>query len=249
MTYPMYPYYQQPPMPAPPKVYPVPPARIVPFAWAATLVIATVVAVVLAIIAPFTVTQAPAVTGSVIYQSSLRQSDSQWDLRSQDSSSCAFTENGLLVRTRSTVAGWKVPCLLTTPIPQNFRLSVGIASQNLLDVPLSGVLAISQSLVVLFDGSGDYRIYRYQPPTDEYVTIASDSTNNWHPISDSGNTLIIGAQNGIFSIAINGIQVYQDAFPQDATGEIALGAASVQYINGDISDGEALFTDLSLTSA
>jgi hypothetical protein len=198
-------------------------------------VVATLLAIALAVLASQIVSKPPATTGMTLaYQSDLTRNDSgqlHWD----DTSDCQFTSSGYLVT--DTGSNSPIPCTLQGSSYADLTLKVRI-------VGVSGIALIGffgDDMLEIF-GSG--RFYFYHPSDDPAVSQAARASTGFgsaalHPstlgVSDGVNDIVIHVQGTIYSFYANGQLLETETVPlTEAPGSISLGAVN----------GQAMFSDM-----
>ena len=258
-----YPYANVPFAPTPPRQWPVPAGRRVPLIWTVTLVIVTVVAVGLALIAP-SVNVAPPQPGPVLYASNLAQDDGAWNLRTDAQGQCAYANGGLDAATNqfnasdiapstnglATLAAYDIfpTCLLKNQSPSDLYLSVRIVPQANIAATLQPAIIVHSSTAFLFTPQGQL-VIAFQPVPHQWQTFYEAPTNEWRTAAQSSNTIVLQIHGTIYTIALNGVQVYQGDFQGNTaylspTGSIALGA----YTTSTQMDGEAAYANFTLAT-
>jgi hypothetical protein len=248
-----YPYTLPQPLPE----RPVPVGRIVPTAWLVMLVVATLAAVVMALGGALAAEVGPSPFHTVVYSNSLASSDGAWQLRDTPTETCSYAHGGLDARD-ATSDLLVNPCQLSRSDISNMRLSVRILPQTQLDFLLRPVLFVHTSIAISFSPTtGSFAVYAPSPGATVSNTspvnvdlIYSGSSDQWFTDGSLSNTVIVQAQDGIYTIAVNGAQIYQGDF-NGATnlppsGSVALGA---WLSSSDASTtGEAAYADFTLST-
>ncbi len=245
--YPTYPYAPASTVPPTP---PVPSGRLVPYFWAGALILLTIAAVALAVLAPFTVTRAPAASGTAIYQNSLVQSDSAWQLRNDATGQCSYANGGLDATSSANNNGLVKTCVLSSAQPSDLRLGVTILPQVSSNALASAAIFIHSSLVFYFPApgggipAGAFGIFDGQSSTD-IVTPLNGETVEWHGSGALSNSVVITAQSDQYALYINNVEVWNGVLDSVSTsGNIGLGVFAGA---GDVKD-EAVFSDFSLAN-
>jgi len=244
-------------LPQPLPERPVPVGRIVPTAWLVTLVVATLAAVGMAIGGGLVAEVGPSPFHTVSYSNSLVSSDGAWQLRDTPTGTCSYAHGGLDARENDSDV-LEGACQLSRSGISNLRLSVRILPQTQLAFPLRPVIFVHSHIAILFQPpSGDFTIFAPSSVdvqagmvTDPFHIIYTGSSDQWFADGVLSNTVIVQAQDGIYTIAVNGAQIYQGDFNGaanlPATGSVALGAWLAPL---DASTtGEAAYADFTLST-
>jgi hypothetical protein len=241
-----------PPMMAyPPPTAPAPPARPQrPWPQRAVnrwvgvgVVVITLLAVLLAVLAPQAVEGPPATTGlQPLYQSSLTKNDGAWE----NSSTCQFTPDGLLITAPGAAAVGA--CSLTRDFPHDVLIKVRLVGTD----QRAAVGFLSNYALEIF-GSGRFQFSSLSRNGGEEPLVPRGALNvvpigagsiALHPsalgTSTRPNDLTILVQGNTYSFYANGqlLTRYTDTFT-DSAGPIRL------YALG----GQALFTNLAIYPA
>ncbi|GEM_PF-2063144 len=236
---PAMPWSQPPPAPsAPPApVKPVKPARPWPLRavnrWMSFGLIAlTLLAVLLAVLAPHAVSAPPSTAGFTLdYQSSLTQNSTgnkTWD----EDANCQFTSTGYMVTAPDPDHAQE--CLLQGTSYQNFILRVRVVNAE--QTAVIGFLGDDR--LAIFDvetEAGRFQLYQSDPVTGNITyliprTGVGAGSIAIHPVSlgvsDRANEIIIQVQQQTYSFYANGqlLATYQSPTLEDP-GPISLGTA------------------------
>lgn len=200
----------------------------------------TLLAALLAALAPRLVSGPPSTAGMTLaYQSSLTQNDSSGQMQWDENDNCQFTSTGYV--TTAPDANEAIRCSLGGSSYQDFTLRVHViyASEVATIGFLSGdFLAIS--------GSGRFVLYRFDPQANQ-ITYLYPRTNigvgsaALHPtslgVSERGNDITIQVRGLAYSFYANGqlLATYTASALEDP-GPISLGA----------SNGQAEFSDIAI---
>ncbi len=246
----VYPYWLVPPK----QEYPVPEGRVVPKIWLAVLVALTLAAVGMAFGGALSVGVSASPFHTTYYRNSLAQNDGAWQLRDTALESCSYAKGGLDARDNSA-DGLVSPCRLSGSNLSNLRLSVRILPQAQLDYALSPAIFVHSDVAILFaPTTGIFAVYApavgQTPSTTTPVEtnlIYLGETDQWFSDGLLSNTVIVQVQNDIYTIAVNGAQVYHGDFNGQAvslpaSGSVALGA----YPPNVGPTGEAAYADLTI---
>lgn len=247
---PYYPYAPLPVMPTPPpeKQFPVPTARRTPFIWALTLTLLAVVSITLAVIGSLTVPPAPGPRGTVVYSNALATDDGAWHLGSTPAGQCDYA-NGNLGATGSDTNHLAPVCELMRPASTNLRLSVRLVPQNQFAGMQRAVIRIHDNVIFIFDGQGIFEVLQADS-TDLHTfhRISSGFCAQCHTDGVESNTVVILVDQGIYTVAVNGAQIFQQQLDVPislpAQGDIALGTYT-PAANTSGATSEARFADLS----
>lgn len=252
MQPPIYQYGPMPVMPTlpPEKKFPVPAARLAPLIWAIVLIVLTVSSITLAVGGSFTVPRAPGSRGTVIYSNSLATDDGTWHLTKSPAGQCDYA-NGL--GATGSDAGQLAPvCELTKPASANLRLSVRLVPQNQLAGMQRAVIRIHGNIVFIFDAQGIFEVLQGDPSDTHAITrVFSGFCDQCHTDGFESNTVVILVDQGIYTVAVNGGQIFQQqldvptALPTQ--GDIALGTYTPST-NSSGTTSEARFADLVLAT-
>jgi hypothetical protein len=208
-------------------------------------VVLTVVAVALALGGALATTGAPAPFATTAYHSSLASDDGMWDLQSSANGSQCTYANGGLDAVAANGDGIAPVCHLKGQSPTDFQLSVVVLPQAPLTYQLEPAIFIHSTLEFLFNPSaGAFAVY----VGDSTTPLFRDYTDQWHTSDLASNTIVIAAQNGVYTVALNGAQLYQGDFSGASVpseGTIALGAW-IPLSLGSVS-AEAAYADFTLT--
>ncbi len=249
---PGFPLYS-PPVPftsPPPRVWPVPAGKVAPLVWAVVVTLLTLGAVALAAIAPSQVVAPPPAGPSVIYASSLAQPDNAWLLHSTQGAGCSFANGGLdaVATPPAAQTGTLYALCELSGVPAgNLRVSVRIAPQAQLANTLYPAIFLHQAIAVVITPLGVIDVFRL----DTHQMVTSIATNEWYGYGQRANTLIVASKGSVYTIALNGDQVYQGDFggvseQLSFAGDLALG---VDLPLGASGASEALYTNLSVTGS
>lgn len=199
----------------------------------------TLLAVLLAVLAPRLAGGPPSTAGMILlYQSSLTQNDSgqmQWD----ENSNCQFTSSGYV--TTAPDANEAIRCSLGGSSYQDFTLRVHVMYAS--EVAIIGFLS-GDRLAIL--GSGRFIFYRIDPQTNQ-ITYLYPRTNigagsvALHPtslgVSERGNDITIQVRGLAYAFYANGqLLATSTASALEDPGPISLGA----------SNGQAEFRDIAI---
>lgn len=230
---------------APPKEYPVPPARHTPLIWLIALVALTVVAVALSLGGALALPAAPAAFGTTAYHNSLATADGDWTLQNGAGAQCSYANGGLDAVVASDT-GIAPVCHLNGQSVGDFRLSVVVLPQAPLNYQLEPAIFVHGTLAILFNpGAGAFAVYSDNEPSPLYTGY----TDQWHTSDQASNMVVIQSQRGVYTIALNGAQLYQGNFggaTVQAVGSVALGAWVP--ISLGTTSAEAAYADLALTT-
>ncbi len=244
-----YVYPAAPVMVAPPqRQYAVPEGRRVPTIWAISLVTVAAVASLLALGGGLLRPLAPAPYRGTVYASPLTQDDGAWQLASDPSNQCAFANGSLDAVTTTAATTFTSSCNLSNHIVSDFRLSVRLLppadATNTFYASLFVRSTTTTGVAFIVSNSG---LIRAEIP-DHSTAVLTLSADQWHTNTPDGNVFVILAQGSTYTLAMNGVEVYQGdlngyAEIQASSGSIGVGA--VPLVSGST---EARFTDFSLTA-
>ncbi len=246
-AYPYAPYPQSPvaypyvPYPAPPAKHdwPTPSGRAIPVIWTTVLIILTISAIGFALAGGFLTPTLTPTLGHVVYQSTLAKDDGQWLMDSQVGA-CAFENGGLhaTIAVRDDIA----PSCRFNQSFSDVRVSVTILPSIILTAPLHPLIMLHGSIAFLFGSDGAFTVIDTKSTTQAFIVTFASS---WHTAGIQANTIIVDVSGSVYTLAVNGVQVFQQTFADaDSSGAIALGAHSFQITAGDPpASGEAIFTD------
>ncbi|MBA3824600.1 MAG: hypothetical protein H0X24_11995 [Ktedonobacterales bacterium] len=247
---PQQPYpYAFPMMVAPPaKQYPVPEGRRVPTIWTMTLIVLAVGAALAAIFGGLLRPVAPAPFGTKVYANSLAQDDGAWQLANDPANMCVFANGSLDATADETATTTSPSCTLSAHTVTDFDMSVRLlppAASNTVFLAAIFVRASETdgvAFIISDTGLIDVYVPNQRPP------VLSFTADQWHANMSAGNVFVIQAQGSTYTLAMNGVEVYQGdlngyAVNAAGSGSIALGAAPP--VSGST---EARFTDFTLTA-
>jgi hypothetical protein len=228
---------------------PTPSARYTPFIWMASLIMLAMFAALLSLLAPRVVPAAPGPGGTSVYANNLASDDDSWDLNSDSTGQCVYANGGL----DATSNDLTPQCMLRGHDLGDLRLSVRILPAASLNNVLQPAIFIHSDVAVLFSPSGEMVVLHRSN------TLGSDNgfwvedyallTDEWHSADTLSNTVVIQVVGDIFTIGLNGAQIYQGDFGGRSAnftqqGFVALGT----YPPTRISSGEATFADFALST-
>ena len=247
--------YPAPPMPEA-KVWPTPPGHIVPLVWMLTLIIATLLATVLALIGPALGNTAIAPGGTAIYASSLAHDDHAWTLTNEQTGTCAFADGNL-----NAQSNYFVPQAATQnglianyePLPlctlQAYQLTDLHLSVRLLPSgSFQPAIFVHEDVAFLFTTMGQILVVSRNGNNVRQQIVASLQSNQWHTATTLSNTVDIQVSGMTYTLGVNGTVVYQGTFSGrsanfSSTGRIALGVYTTSAAAGG-----AIFADLTVTA-
>jgi hypothetical protein len=260
----MTPYYYSPAPaaqlpPEPPA--PPPPARYTPYIWMGSLIVLTMVAVLLSLLAPRVIPAAPGTGGTPVYSNSLAQDDGAWTLTSDNTGMCSYANGGLDATTSQfddgNVGSLQVtidpPTQLCTLKNQNLgdlRLGVTILPAGALNHALQPAIFIHSDVALIFGTNGQLFVVDRSGSTDwKQVPDLSILTDEWHSADALSNRVEVQVIGSTYTIGLNGAQIYQGDFNGAAEnltqqGFVALGA----YTSSQADIGEAAFSDFALST-
>ncbi len=255
--YPPAPAAQLPPEPSAPP----PPARYTPFIWMASIIVVTMVAVLLSLLAPRVIPAAPGTGGTPVYSNSLAQDDGAWTLTSNNTGTCSYANGGLDATTsqfddgnagllQATIDPPTQLCTLKNQNLGDLRLGVTILPAGALNNALQPAIFIHSDVALLFTTNGQLVVVDRSGSTDwKQVPDLSILTDEWHSSDALSNKVEVQVIGNTFTIGLNGAQIYKGDFNGAAEnlttqGFVALGA----YTSSLDPVGEAAFANFSLST-
>lgn len=233
----------QPPPPAPPRPQRPWPLRKVNLWMSAGVALITLLAVLLAALAPRAAAGPPSTAGlQPLYQSSLTTNDDTW----VHSKACQFTSDGLLIVAQGVAAARS--CALMKDFPHDLLIKVRLVGAE----QIAAVEFLSGYVLEIY-GSGRYQLSRLESNGNEFPLFPRGALNEvpigagsiaLHPstlgTSTRPNDLTILVQGSTYAFYANGqlLTRYSDSSAGEA-GPIQLHAIG----------GQALFTDLAVFPA
>ena len=228
----------------PPIQPPARPQRPWPFRavnrWISIAVVAiTLLAVLLAVLAPQAADRPPSTAGlQPLYQSSLTSNDGSWE----NNNACKFIADGLLITASDANTGQ--PCGLTKDVPHDLLLKVRLVGSD-----QSAAIEFLSGYVLEIFGSGRFQVSRLDsngqaiPLVPRAAGIGAGSIA-LHPstlgTSTRANNLVILVQGNVYSFYANGqLLTRYTSSSTTSAGPIRLFAVG----------GQALFTDLAIYPA
>ena len=192
----------------------------------------TLLAVLLAALAPRLVSGPPSTAGMTLaYQSSLTQNDSSGQMQWDENDNCQFTINGYVVSAPDP--NFAVHCLLKGSSFQDFTLHVRVVQAS--EIALIGFL--SSDRLAIF-GSGRFLLYHIAPDTGQQtfllprtgISAGSAALHNTDlGVSTRANDITIQVRGLAYSFYANGqLLATYSADALENPGPISLGAAGGQ---------------------